>query len=170
MINMYHENKAPSCGRRGRDAFLAKAAGLWPVAKGSLTQMRSPCTRKNCKEYASGRKHPKLIFTFREEGRLREDVARLKAKLSRQERSAREEPFGLSTPSSRRLVKPSLPELTEEEARRRKGGAPAGRAGHGWKTPGAAEPGIEELPAPDACPCCCGRWRTSRARPKTSAT
>ncbi len=54
-----------------RDAFLAKAAGLWPVAKGSLTLTRSPCTRKNCKECASGRKHPKLIFTFREGGRLR---------------------------------------------------------------------------------------------------
>jgi hypothetical protein len=54
-----------------RDAFLAKAAGLWPVAKGSLTQTRSPCTRKNCKECASGRKHPRLLFTFREEGRLR---------------------------------------------------------------------------------------------------
>ena len=54
-----------------RDAFLARAAGLWPVAKGSLTQTRSPCTRKNCKECASGRKHPRLLFTFREEGRLR---------------------------------------------------------------------------------------------------
>jgi hypothetical protein len=53
------------------DAFLAKAAGLWPVAKGSLAQTRSPCTRKNCKECASGRKHPRLLFTFREEGRLR---------------------------------------------------------------------------------------------------
>jgi hypothetical protein len=88
----------------------------------------------------------KHLGLLSENARLREDVARLKARLSRQERSAREEPFGLSTPSSRRLVKPSLPELTEEEARRRKGGAPAGRAGHGWKTPGAAEPGIEELP------------------------
>ena len=56
---------------RSRAAFLAKAASLWPVAKGSLTQTRSPCTRKNCKACASGRKHPKLIFTFREEGRLR---------------------------------------------------------------------------------------------------
>jgi hypothetical protein len=44
---------------------------LWPVAKGSLTQTRSPCTRKNCKACASGRKHPKLLFTFREEGKLR---------------------------------------------------------------------------------------------------
>ena len=52
-------------------AFLAKAAGLWPVAKGSLTRTRSPCMRENCKACAAGRKHPKLIFTFREEGRLR---------------------------------------------------------------------------------------------------
>ena len=52
-------------------AFLAEAAALWPVAKGSLTQTRSPCTRKNCKACASGRKHPKLLFTFREEGKLR---------------------------------------------------------------------------------------------------
>jgi len=54
-----------------KKAFLAEAAALWPVAKGSLTQTRSPCTRKNCKACASGRKHPKLLFTFREEGRLR---------------------------------------------------------------------------------------------------
>ena len=54
-----------------RDAFLLKAAELWPVAKGSLTLTRSPCTRKNCKECASGRKHPKLIFTFREDGKLK---------------------------------------------------------------------------------------------------
>ena len=54
-----------------KDAFLEKLAALWPVAKGSLTLTRSPCTRKNCKECASGRKHPKLIFTFREGGRLR---------------------------------------------------------------------------------------------------
>jgi hypothetical protein len=54
-----------------KKAFLAEAAALWPVAKGSLTQTRSPCTRKNCKACASGRKHPKLLFTFREEGKLR---------------------------------------------------------------------------------------------------
>ena len=54
-----------------KDAFLEKLAALWPVAKGSLTLTRSPCTRKNCRECASGRKHPKLIFTFREGGRLR---------------------------------------------------------------------------------------------------
>ena len=54
-----------------KGAFVKKLAALWPVAKGSLTLTRSPCTRKNCRECASGRKHPKLIFTFREGGRLR---------------------------------------------------------------------------------------------------
>ena len=54
-----------------REAFLAKVATLWPVAKGSLTLTRSPCIRKNCKECASGRKHPKLLFTYREEGKLK---------------------------------------------------------------------------------------------------
>jgi len=65
------KTKAHQAEDESRDAFLAKVAGLWPVAKGSLTQTRSPCTRKNCKACASGRKHPKLLFTFREEGRLR---------------------------------------------------------------------------------------------------
>ena len=50
---------------------MAKVASLVPVAKGSLTQTRSPCTRKNCKACASGHKHPKLLFTFWEGGRLR---------------------------------------------------------------------------------------------------
>lgn len=54
-----------------KDAFVARVAGLWPVAKGSLAQTRSPCTRKNCKACVSGRKHPKMLYTFREEGRLR---------------------------------------------------------------------------------------------------
>ena len=54
-----------------KGASVKKLAALRPVAKGSLTLTRSPCTRKNCKECASGRKHPKLIFTFREGGKLR---------------------------------------------------------------------------------------------------
>jgi hypothetical protein len=65
------KTKPPQTNSGHSDAFLAKVAGLWPVAKGSLTQTRSPCTRQNCTACASGRKHPKLLFTFREEGRLR---------------------------------------------------------------------------------------------------
>ena len=51
-------------------AFDALAA-QFPVAKGSLTATHSPCARKGCRLCAEGRGHPKLIFTFRENGRLR---------------------------------------------------------------------------------------------------
>ena len=59
------KTKPPQIQDASKDAFVEKLAALWPVAKGSLTLTSSPCTRKNCKECASGRKHPKLIFTFR---------------------------------------------------------------------------------------------------------
>lgn len=54
-----------------KEVFAVKVAGLWPVAKGSLTRTRSPCARKSCKACASGAKHPKILFTFREGGKLR---------------------------------------------------------------------------------------------------
>ncbi len=59
------------------DSFLKKVECLYPVAKGSLTRTRSFCTCKGCKECASGCKHPKLILTFREEGKLRGMYVRL---------------------------------------------------------------------------------------------
>jgi transposase len=99
---------------------------------------------------------PKYLNLLAENARLQGEVARLKAKLSRQERTAKEQPFGLSTPSSQRLVKPSLPEQTPAEALRRKGGAAAGHTGHGWKPPEGPEPIVEVLPAVEVCPCCGG--------------
>lgn len=54
-----------------RRAFLAEAAGLWPVAKGSLAQVRRPCIRATCPACARGDKHPAWIFTFRQKGRQR---------------------------------------------------------------------------------------------------
>jgi hypothetical protein len=54
-----------------KEAFMAKVTDLWPVAKGSLSQTHSPCIRKNCTACASGRQHPKLLFTFRENGKLK---------------------------------------------------------------------------------------------------
>jgi transposase len=99
---------------------------------------------------------PKYMDLLSENARLREELARTKEKLARQERSAKEAPFGLSTPSSKQLVKPSAPALTEEETLRRRGGARRGHAGHGWKPPEGPEPEVEVLPAPDACPCCGG--------------
>jgi len=65
------KNPLPQISVASKETFIEKVNALWPIAKGSLTLTRSPCTRKNCKECASGRKHPKLIFTFREAGKLR---------------------------------------------------------------------------------------------------
>lgn len=97
----------------------------------------------------------KYLNILAENGRLKSEIERLKAKLARQERTAKEQPFGLSTPSSKQLIKPSVPELTSEEIQRRKGGAPAGHEGHGWKRlDGDAE--VEYLSPLDACPCCGG--------------
>lgn len=98
----------------------------------------------------------KYLDLLSENERLKNEIARLKAKLSRQERTAKEKPFGLSTPSSKQLVKPSLPKLTEGEVKRRKGGAKPGHTGHGWKPPEGPDPEIKDLLAPDACPCCGG--------------
>lgn len=71
-------------------------------------------------------------------------------------RTAKEQPFGLSRPRAQRLVKPSAPERTPAEKRRRRNGARAGHTGHGWKPPEGPKPDVEDLPAPDACPCCGG--------------
>jgi hypothetical protein len=58
-------------GPSAREAFLQETAGLWPVAKGSLAQVRRPCMRRNCQACARGDKHPGWIFVFREKGRQR---------------------------------------------------------------------------------------------------
>ena len=50
---------------------FAEFAAEFPVAKGSLTKTHSPCVRRGCRLCAEGRGHPKLIFTFRENGKLR---------------------------------------------------------------------------------------------------
>ncbi len=54
-----------------RQAFRDEVAGLWPLAKGSLSEVRKPCVRKGCRACAKGRGHPAYIFTYREGGKLR---------------------------------------------------------------------------------------------------
>jgi len=53
------------------EAFLEDMAGLWPLAKGSLSLVRRPCIRANCPACARGEKHAAWIFTFRQGGRQR---------------------------------------------------------------------------------------------------
>jgi transposase len=86
--------------------------------------------------------------------RLTEEIQRLKSKLHRQERTAREEPFGESTPSSKRLVKIS----STPEARSRIGGAKPGHQGHGRSSVCYADADeIERLDAQECCPQCGGQ-------------
>lgn len=50
---------------------FAELAKAFPLARGCLTATHSPCTRKNCKRCAQGLGHPKLIFTYHENGKLK---------------------------------------------------------------------------------------------------
>ena len=50
--------------------FLQHLATLWPIARGSVSEVRKPCVRKGCKACASGQKHTAHIYTYREDGKL----------------------------------------------------------------------------------------------------
>lgn len=54
-----------------QERFLAEVARLWPLAKGSLAEVRKPCIRSGCAACASGEKHRAFLFTFSEAGRRR---------------------------------------------------------------------------------------------------
>ena len=51
--------------------FLDEVAGLWPLAKGSLAEVRKPCIRPNCPACRSGRKHPAWLLSFSQGGKRR---------------------------------------------------------------------------------------------------
>jgi transposase len=96
--------------------------------------------------------------------RLTEEVTRLKAKLNRQERTAKEAPFGASTPSSKQLFKPS----SAQEQRAQRGGAVPGHTGHGRAGVEAQDAcHVERLAAPDTCPDCGGALEARGARGRT---
>ena len=83
-------------------------------------------------------------------------IADLEAQLGKARRTALEQPFGLSTPSSKQLVKPNAAEPESEEERiRRRGGAKSGHPGHGWKKLDGPEETVN-LPTPEECPHCHG--------------
>ena len=54
-----------------QQAFLAEVEGLWPLAKGSLAEVRKPCIRPTCPACRRGDKHPAFLFTYMEAGRKR---------------------------------------------------------------------------------------------------
>ena len=54
-----------------QERFMKEIDELWPLAKGTLAEIRKPCIRSGCKACASGKKHPALVYMFMENGRQR---------------------------------------------------------------------------------------------------
>lgn len=96
--------------------------------------------------------------------RLTEEVARLKAKLRYQERTAKEAPFGSATPSAKQLIKAGS--LAENQAKR--GGAQPGHPGAGRRCPPEEEvTRRERLAAPTRCPDCGETLVAKGTKPRT---
>jgi len=54
-----------------KSVFLTEISELWPMAKGSLAEVRKPCIRPTCAACKRGDKHPAFIYTYMERGRRR---------------------------------------------------------------------------------------------------
>ena len=95
---------------------------------------------------------------------LREENARLKARLRYQERTAKEGLFGSSTPSSKVPVKPSAP----ADSAPRFGGAKPGHVGHGRRTiPLEQADRVERVCVPERCPQCGRLLQTKGTQSRT---
>jgi len=85
--------------------------------------------------------------------RLQEEIVRLKARLRHQERTAKEGPFGSSTPSAKIPLKANTP----PEGSQRRGGAKPGHRGHGRRRiPDAEVTRHRSVSGPPRCPYCGG--------------
>lgn len=85
--------------------------------------------------------------------RLQAEIVRLQARLRYQERTAKEGPFGSSTPSAQVPLKANTP----PESSLRRGGAKPGHRGHGRRNlPGDAVTRQQVVPGPERCPYCGG--------------
>ena len=85
---------------------------------------------------------------------LKQKIVLLKAKLKRQQRTAKEGFFGSSTSSSKKPVKPN----TIDENNKRSGGGRPGHKGHGRSSISEDEADrVELVAAMDTCPDCGSR-------------
>jgi len=57
--------------REMRKFFQQQLARLWPVLKGSLSEIHKPCIRPNCPACARGEKHAAFILSFTQNDRRR---------------------------------------------------------------------------------------------------
>jgi len=95
---------------------------------------------------------------------LEENIVLLKAKLKRQERTAKEGLFGSSTPSSKKPVKPN----TNDDDNRRSGGGRPGHKGHGRSSISEQEADrVELIETGNTCPDCGGRLEYKDTKERT---
>jgi len=52
-----------------QEKWTKKTSSLWPVAKGSLREVKKTCSQKNCKACLSGERHPAWLFTYYMDGK-----------------------------------------------------------------------------------------------------
>ena len=73
MYNAIHTDmKTKSLSTDGGIGDLAaEIQALWPAAKGSVSEVRKPCIRPNCKACREGRKHPAFILSWNDGRRRR---------------------------------------------------------------------------------------------------
>lgn len=94
----------------------------------------------------------------------KEEIARLKARLRYQERTAKEGPFGSSTPSAKIPIKPN----TTPERSQRRGGAKSGHKGYGRRAIATHEITREQwIAGPDQCPYCGGTLDPKGSKART---
>ena len=53
------------------EAFKQELKNLWPLAKGSMSEVRKPCIRPGCSACAKGEKHRAFIFAYMDGKRRR---------------------------------------------------------------------------------------------------
>ena len=57
--------------RKEFEAFKKELESLWPVAKGSMSEVRKPCIRPGCSACTKGEKHRAFIFAYMDGKRRR---------------------------------------------------------------------------------------------------
>lgn len=55
--------------QKAQERWMKAAAKLYPVAKGSLREVRKSCSRPGCKACASGKRHPAWLISYYLDGR-----------------------------------------------------------------------------------------------------
>ena len=70
-IHMHMQHNSEPSPSEPHSEFLEEVSRLWPLAKGSLSEVSKPCTQKGCKACAEGRGHPATIYTYRQGGKLK---------------------------------------------------------------------------------------------------